>query len=70
MWHATVQEGKDKPMDGNNPGYPSQFECYSTKVKLMLEMMKPRSNLGKVVTMDSGFSIIARIIALHDMIIL
>ena len=59
MWRAKVQEGKDKPIDGNNPRYPTQFECYTTTAKLMLEMTKPLSNLGKVVTMDRGFCVTA-----------
>ena len=63
MWGAKVQDGKDKPMDRNNPCYRTQFECYSTTAKLMLEMTKPLSNLGKVVAMNSGFCITAGILA-------
>ncbi len=66
MWRAKVQEGNDKPMDGNTPRYPSQFECYSVTAKLMLEMTKPLFNSGKIVTMDSGFCVTAGILALHD----
>ena len=66
MWRAKIQEGKDKPMDGNNPRYPSQFECYSTTAKLMLEMSKLLFNSGKIVTMDSGFCVTAGILAMHD----
>ena len=66
MWRAKVQEGKDKPMDGDTPRYQSQFECYSTTAKLMLEMSKPLFNSGKIVTMDSGFCVTAGILAMHD----
>ncbi len=66
MWRAKIQEGKDKPMDGNNPQYPLQFECYSTTAKLMLEMSKLLFNSGKIVTMDSGFCVTAGILAMHD----
>jgi hypothetical protein len=66
MWRAKVQEGKDRPMDGNTPRYPSQFEMYSTTAKLMLDMAKPIFNTGKIITMDSGFCVTAGILALHD----
>ena len=66
MWRVKIQEGKDKPMDGRRPRYPSQFECYSATAKLMLEMKKPIFNTGKVVTMDSGFCVTAGILAMHD----
>jgi hypothetical protein len=32
----------------------------------MLEMSKPLFNLGKIVTMDSGYCVTAGILALHD----
>ena len=66
MWRVKIQEGKDRPMNGNTPRYPSQFECYSTTAKLMLEMSKPLFNTGKIVTMDSGFCVTAGILAMHD----
>ena len=67
MWRVKIQEGKDKPMDGRRPRYPSQFECYSATAKLMLEMKKPMIfNTGKVVTMDNGFCVTAGILAMHD----
>ncbi len=66
MWRAKVEEGKDKPIDGNTPRYPSQFEYYLVTAKLMLEMTKPLFNLGKIVTMDSSFCVTAGILALHD----
>ena len=66
MWRVKIQEGKDKPMNGNAPYYPSPFECYSTTAKLMLEMSKPLHNTGKIVTMDSGFCVTAGILAMHD----
>ena len=66
MWRAKIQEGKDKPMDGNNPRYPSQFECYSATAKLILEMSKPLINSGMIVMMDSGFCVTAGILAMND----
>ena len=47
MWRAKIQEGKDRPMNGRTLRYPSQFECYSTTAKLMLEMTKPIFNTGE-----------------------
>ena len=66
MWRVKIQEGKDRPMNGNTPCYPSQFEMYSTTAKLMLDMTKPLHTTGKIVTMDSGFCVTAGILAMHD----
>ena len=67
MWRAKIQEGKDRPMEGRStPRYPSPFECYSVTAKLMLEMVQPIFNSGRVVTMDSGFCVTAGILAMHD----
>ena len=66
MWRAKIQEGKDRPMNGSSPLYPSQFETFSTTAKLMLEMSEPIHGSGRVVTHDSGFCVTAGILALHD----
>ena len=63
-----MQEGKDRPKDTQgNWAFPLEFEsCYSKTASLMLEMTVPIHNTGKVVTMDSGFCVTARILAMHD----
>ena len=66
MWQAKIKEGKDRPMNGFTPFYPSQFETFLTTAKLMLEMLEPMHGFGRVVTHDSGFCIMAGILALHD----
>ena len=66
MWRAKIQEGKDRPMNGSSPLYPSQFETFSTTAKLMLEMSEPIHGSGRVVMHDSGFCVTAGILALHD----
>ena len=66
MWRVKIQEGKDRPMNGNTPCYPTPFEMYSTTAKLMLEMTKPLHTTGKIVIMDSGFCVTAGILAMHD----
>ena len=53
-------------MNGSTPFYPSQFETFSTTVKLMLEILEPIHGSGRVVTHDSNFCVMAGILALHD----
>jgi hypothetical protein len=66
MWRAKIQEGKDRPMNGNTPHYPSKFELFSPSAKLMLEISEPIHGSGRVITHDSGFCITAGILALLD----
>ena len=68
MWRIKLQEGKDWPKDesGCAWGYPCKYEGYSKTAALMFDMTKPIHNMGKVVTMDSGFCVTASILSLHD----
>ena len=69
LWRIKIQEGKDRPKLANGRfAFSNEFETRgSTKTEsLMLWMTKPIHNTGKRVTMDSGFSVTAGILALHD----
>ena len=65
-WRAKLQEGKDRPKNGNEWAFPSRFENHSNTVQLMLEMTEPIHHTGRVVSMDSGFCVAAGILAMHD----
>ncbi len=55
MLRVKLQEGKDRPKnDCGMPRFPSKLNNTKTSA-LMLEMTKPIHNMGKVLTMDSGF---------------
>jgi len=66
MWRMKLQEGKDRPKNGNQWAFPSEFSGYPPTATLMLEMTKPIHNTGRVVSMDSGFCVTAGILAMHD----
>ena len=70
IWRHKIQEGKDRPKNGNRWAFPSEFETGTTgkskSAVLMLEMTKPIHATGRVVTMDSGFCVTAGILAMHD----
>ena len=68
LWRIKLQEGKDRPKaaDGRRWLYPTAYDSHSKTAGLMLSMTKPIHGTGKRVTMDSGFSVTAGILAMDD----
>ena len=67
MWRVKLQEEKDRPKKPDGGwAFPSEFPGYSKTAMLMLEMTNPVQHTGKVVSMDSGFCVSVRIIAMHN----
>ncbi|KAL7525460.1 hypothetical protein ACHAXR_001013, partial [Thalassiosira sp. AJA248-18] len=75
MWRIKLQEGKDRPMNGGKPRYPSKFEDknpnsgrkFTKTSTLMCEMTEPIHGTGRIVSMDSGFCVTVGILHLHDL---
>ena len=67
MWRVKLKEGKDRPKKPDGSwAFPSKFPGYSKTAMLVLEITKPVNHTGKVVSMDSGFWVSVRIIAVHN----
>ena len=75
MYRIKIQGGKDRPKDANGKwAFPSKFEGenpntgrkYTKPSSLMFEMVVPLHGTGKIVSMDSGFCVTARILHLHE----
>ncbi len=62
MFQVEVVEGKDRPPQLGR----KEFEERGKTVGLMLQMSKNLWNTGKVVTMDSGFSVSKGILAMRE----
>ena len=53
LWHAEIQEGKDRPVQLG----PKKYDEKGKTVGLMCRMVEPIKSSGKCVTMDSGFNV-------------
>jgi hypothetical protein len=69
MWKIRLVEGKDRPKLGNGRWAfltTWENEGYMKTVELLLNMMAPIHQTGKVVTGDSGFCFAEGVTALHE----
>ncbi len=56
MWRMKPEDGKDRPKKSDGSwAFPSSFEGHYKTAKLTLEMTEPIHDMGKIVSMDSGF---------------
>ena len=62
MFRVELVEGKDRPVELG----PKEFEDRGKTVGLMVRMSQNLWNTGKVVTMDSGFSVSKGILAMRE----
>ena len=53
LWHAEIQEGKDRPVQLG----PKKYDEKGKTVGFMCCMVEPIKSSGKCVTMDSGFNV-------------
>jgi len=62
MFRVELMEGKDRPVELG----PKEFEDRGKTIGLMVRMSRNLWNTGKVVTMDSGFSVSKGILAMRE----